>query len=106
MFISRQPTPKLREISRDAEEYGTNLWFTDPADMSNLIFCGEATMCFNMMRYLLSCRGAEIEDPTKPEHDLYNRTVEIWEKLKQDAEKYVSKRDRAEELQMPPGSVS
>ncbi len=89
-FAWRRPTPKLREISTDAEKYPTNLWFVDPADMKNLILCGEATMCFNMMRYLLSCRGQEIEDPSRPEHDLYNRTLAIWKEIKQEGEKYAS----------------
>jgi len=72
------PSDRLRQLAIDAEAYGTNLWFTDQDDLDDLLACGEATMCFNVLRYLLECRAEAQKNPGSPESDLYKRAHDHW----------------------------
>lgn len=51
---------KLERVAETAAGFGTNLWFTETDKMDkvleNLIVCGEATMCFTLIKYLLDLR--------------------------------------------------
>ena len=76
-----QPSDRLRQIAVRAEKYPTNLWFTNPDDLENLILCGEATMCFNVLKYLLRYRASEISDPNSAEAELYLTTLKHWQSL-------------------------
>lgn len=73
-----QPSTELREISAQAEAYSTNLWFTRNEDLENLIFCGEATLCFNVLKYLLKYRAVEIADADSNEALLYSQALKHW----------------------------
>jgi len=77
-----EPSPRLRQLARDAEAYPTNLWFTKPSELDSLVACGEATMCFNLLRFLGDCREKEIADPTTPEHELFSKALDFWKTLK------------------------
>lgn len=76
-----QPSTNLRMISRNAESYATNLWFLNENDLKNLIACGEATMCFKVLKYLLRYRSSEIAIAGTPEAELFSRTKDIWIEL-------------------------
>lgn len=76
-----QPSERLRAIAVRAESYKTNLWFTKPDDLENLIICGEATMCFNILKYLLKYRASELQDSDSPETDLFRRANARWSEL-------------------------
>lgn len=76
-----QPSEKLREVSRKAESYSTNLWFLDRGELDNLIFCGQANMCFKVLKYLLRYRSAEIKIDGSPEAELYKNVSLIWNEL-------------------------
>lgn len=72
------PSLRLRKLAKDAESYPTNLWFTDKDKLETLTACGAATMCFNILRYLLEHRPAKLKDPKSPESILYSRAKDYW----------------------------
>jgi predicted acylesterase/phospholipase RssA len=78
------PSEALRESAAKAKDYPTNLWFFDEKDLNNLIACGQATVCFNILRYLLECRAEELTNPQSPASHLYQRAFELWWSLNQD----------------------
>lgn len=73
-----QPSENLRKVSRRAESYATNLWFLDSQELDNLIVCGQATMCFKILKYLLNKKSDEIKNPDSPESQLFEKAREIW----------------------------
>lgn len=78
------PTEELRQLAVAAEDVATALWIKGPDDLNNLIACGQATMCFNLMRYILDCRTDDTLTP-KPgsrEAEIYARADKLWQQLK------------------------
>ncbi|HEU4765769.1 MAG TPA: patatin-like phospholipase family protein [Pyrinomonadaceae bacterium] len=78
------PTPELRNLTIRAEYMETTLWIDDPQDLRNLIACGQSTMCFNILRYILHKRRNELNTSGSREEDIYNRALALWEVLKKD----------------------
>jgi len=76
-----QPSEKLRAASRRAESYGTNLWFLEPDELDNLIFCGRATICYKIIKYLLRFRAAELNAQNSPESILFAQARQVWRRL-------------------------
>ena len=66
-----QPSEKLRSASRNAEAYSTNLWFLEQTDLDNLIYCGQATMSFKILKHLLRYKSAQILVKNSPEAKLF-----------------------------------
>ncbi len=83
MGTELQPSEKLRLVSKNAESYSTNLWFLKPDDLDNLIFCGQATMCFKILKYLLKHRAVELSDTESSEFKLFENAKSIWIQMNQ-----------------------
>jgi predicted acylesterase/phospholipase RssA len=75
------PSAELRKIAVDAEAYPTNLWFINSDVLEKLILCGEATMCFKILKYLLKYRSSELVETNSPEADLFRRASARWSEL-------------------------
>jgi predicted acylesterase/phospholipase RssA len=76
------PSENLRNVAKRAEAYPTNLWVTNREDFENLIECGEATACFQVVKYLKEQKAAEISIPGSPHKQLYDAALEIWTAFK------------------------
>lgn len=77
------PTAEMTEISLNAENVGTNLWFEKNSDkQKNLVICGQITVCLSVMKFLIENRGTIPNDPNSPYHALYMHVKERWMKLK------------------------
>lgn len=72
---------KLKEFALQAETYKTNLWFLDNQELDNLINIGRATMCYNILDYLLEKKLDKIAEADSSEFDLFQRTKNIWLKI-------------------------
>lgn len=75
------PSETLKKTALTAEEYKTNLWFLKSKDLENLIFCGKATMCYNIIDYLLEHRLEKLSDTDSGEFDLFSRAKQEWLKF-------------------------
>ncbi len=78
-----QPSENLRTISRRAESYSTNLWFLHEEELDNLIICGQATMCFKILKYLLKHKSNEINSEDSVESNLIKKVKTIWLEINQ-----------------------
>jgi hypothetical protein len=75
------PNKRLTNAAAEAEQADTNLWSTSPEQLDNLIACGHATTCFNLLRFLIDLRGAQLADPTSAERALFERARAVWDRL-------------------------
>ena len=79
-----EPTEELRELSREAEGVATALWIKGPEDLNNLIACGQATTCFNLMRYILESRTPQLDLGSTREAEIFAAAEKFWQQLKDD----------------------
>jgi len=79
-----KPSPQLQQVATRAEQMATTLWFANEEDLKNLIICGQATTCFNLLRFLQEQHGEELRDPQTEATRLYLRLKEKWLSLKLD----------------------
>ncbi|MDX6576891.1 MAG: hypothetical protein QOE96_2844 [Blastocatellia bacterium] len=77
-----EPTAELQSIANDAEAVPTNLWFTEEATLRKLIVCGQASICFNLMKYMLEQKSAELQDPNSRVSQVYASALKVWDVLK------------------------
>ena len=59
----------------------TTLWFDDPADLQKLIACGEYSMCYNLIDYILRRYGQQKSKYPAWVRELLDRLVEDWKKF-------------------------
>ena len=78
-----EPPESLRKLSSDAEGVATALWIKGPEDLKNLIACGQATTCFNLMRYILESRSPELDLGNTREAEIFKAAEALWKDLKE-----------------------
>jgi len=71
------PSPKLQNLAKRAEAMDTTLWFSNEAELETLVACGRATMCFNILRYIVGLRG-EYLHPDSGISQVLNRARTVW----------------------------
>jgi len=74
-------TPELKAMIKTAAEMPTTLWFDKPDQLSSLVISGQATLCYNLMKYVVRNFG------TAP--DTYpHEAKKLWDKLNLDWEQF------------------
>ncbi|NJK52253.1 MAG: hypothetical protein HC936_04415 [Leptolyngbyaceae cyanobacterium SU_3_3] len=69
----------LKEVIERATEMPTTLWFDNSQQLVDVTIAGQATICFNLMQYIVRQYGEDSE--------IYPLAIkEMWDKLKQDWE--------------------
>jgi hypothetical protein len=71
----------LKKVIESAAEMPTTLWFdpSKPQQLTNITVAGQATICFNLMQYIVRHYG---ESP-----ETYNPAIKgLWDELRQDWE--------------------
>src|SRR5262249_45852861 len=79
-----KPSAQLRQVAERAERMATTLWFPNEDELKNLIICGQATTCFNLLRFLQERHSEELRDPQTEAARLYLPLKEKWSALKHD----------------------
>ncbi|HEV2705418.1 MAG TPA: patatin-like phospholipase family protein [Pyrinomonadaceae bacterium] len=74
-----RPLKFLTDSATAAERVDTNLWSTDVKQLDNLITCGRATTCFNLLWFLIDKRSIQLDDPNSAESELFKRAKAIWD---------------------------
>ena len=75
-----KPSTVMREITRDAAEMPTTLWFDNSIDLEKLIACGQYTICYNLIDYIIR-RKSKCPRWMKVHYD---RLIEDWKKFEKD----------------------
>jgi hypothetical protein len=74
------PSPELSKKIDAAANMPTTLWFTEDNELENLILCGQATICYKLMVYIMrTYKDNNIDDPMVK--ILWNQLVEDWNTL-------------------------
>ncbi|MBN1397502.1 MAG: patatin-like phospholipase family protein [Bacteroidetes bacterium] len=75
-----KPSDKMQKNTCAAANMPTVLWFDDPADLSRLIACGEYTICYNLIDFIL-----RIDKNHKAKYPYwFKQAVEDWKSFEQD----------------------
>jgi hypothetical protein len=90
------PSPELVRISRKASEMPTTFWFADSNDLRDITACGQFTMCFNLIEFILrrKKRGKDI-------NALLDRARKDWERFKVDPYFMVGREDHNRDRLVP-----
>lgn len=86
-----EPSDGLKAVADRAEKMETTLWFANESDLKNLIVCGQATVCFSILRFLLDHHDAAIKDPKSPFHALFVLAKDRWMKMKQNPDCFLER---------------
>jgi predicted acylesterase/phospholipase RssA len=87
-----EPSQALMGLAARAEKVDTKLSVSNQAELDDLIACGQATMCFNILKYLWEERETELRAQTQPIYGLYQNTMTLWLALKADPHRYASRK--------------
>ncbi|ELS01782.1 putative esterase of the alpha-beta hydrolase superfamily [Xenococcus sp. PCC 7305] len=79
-----KPSPELQQIIDDSSEVPTTLWFNDQKELPNLIICGQASICYNLMRYIARRKDKDPNFHTSEMNSLWDVLVQDWNSLGQD----------------------
>lgn len=79
-LVENAPNEALRGIATRASSLPTVLWFDSEDDLRDTVAAGEATMCFNVLRFLERAR-----DPDDDARALHERCADLWQRLTRDA---------------------
>lgn len=79
-----EPSEALVGLARRAEKIDTKLWVKDEEELKDLVACGHATTCFNLIKYLWKSHRDAIVNRDPRVYPVYERAVGIWERLKAD----------------------
>jgi hypothetical protein len=75
-----KPSTEMQKITRAAADMPTTLWFDDPSDLQKLIACGEYSICYNLIDYVL-----RLEEKRKSKYpQWFEQAVEDWKKFERD----------------------
>jgi predicted acylesterase/phospholipase RssA len=88
-----QPSEALKQLAARAEAVETKLWVTNQQELDDLIACGQATMCFNILKFLWEKRTAEMEAKSQPLYALYQDALKLWKELKLEPTRYATGKD-------------
>jgi len=76
-----EPSARLQDIARRANELPTTLWFDREEQLQDAIICGQATACYNLLKHLkhlemLGLLDSSLEKVKPMTEDLYNQLQE------------------------------
>jgi hypothetical protein len=59
----------------------TTLWFDTAEQLSTVVVAGQATICFNLMDYIVKTYGKEVESYPPEVKNFWWELLEDWRKL-------------------------
>ena len=72
---------QFRELSVLAEKVPTSLWSNNDEELRNLVACGQVTICFNLLHYIMKERSDQLKTSGTREEEIYNRALAAWKTL-------------------------
>ncbi len=75
-----KPSKALQKVVDVAENMGTKLWFDSdkPYELPCLASCGQATICFNLMKYVVRTYGSDSTTYPEEVRALWEQLVTDW----------------------------
>lgn len=75
------PSPQLQKILDDACHMPTTLWFDTAEQLSTVVVAGQATVCFNLMDYIVKTYGKEVASYPPAIKDFWWELLEDWQQF-------------------------
>ena len=72
---------QFRELAQRAEGVATSLWSNNNEELRDLVACGQATTCFNLLHYIMKERTAQLNTPGSRGEEIYKKALDYWNKL-------------------------
>ena len=98
----KKPSQALHQVADIAADMPTELWFDADYKQPCLVACGQATLCYNLMKYIVRIYGSDPERYTPQIHGLWDRTMTDWNKMVEDPYVLLQERLPGKDLPRPP----
>ena len=85
-----QPSKQLQEIIDYSSDLPTTLWFDEKKELPSLIICGQASICYNLMRYIDKRKNKDPNFHTSEINSLWDVLVKDWNTLCQNPHAFLS----------------
>ncbi len=95
----KKPSPALHQVADIAADMPTELWFDSDYKQPCLVASGQATLCYNLMKYIVRCYGNDPSKYSTPVRDLWDQTTKDWNKMVEDP--YVLLQERFPDMNLP-----
>ena len=99
-----KPSPALYQVTDIAADMPTELWFDSDYKQPCLVASGQATICYNLMKYIVRTYGKDPEKFSAPVRELWDQTTRDWDAMVEDPYVLVQERLPDRELPRPPQS--
>ena len=80
----------------------TELWFDADYKQPCLVACGQATICYNLMKYVVRIHGSDPEQYSGQVKSLWDQTRSDWNRMVEDPYVLLQERLEGKELPRPP----
>ncbi len=98
----KKPSPALHQVADIAADMPTELWFDSDYNQPCLVACGQATLCYNLMKYIVRIYGNDPSKYSAPVRDLWDQTTQDWNKMVEDPYVLLQERFPDKNLPRPP----
>jgi hypothetical protein len=85
------PSQRLQEVVDRAADMKTTLWFETPEQLDDLVACGHATMCYNLMKFIDRRKQSDPQTYTQEVAILWEKLVEDWRYLNKNPMEFIRK---------------
>ncbi len=96
------PSSKLRRVADITNGIPTQFWYDDKYHLPCIIACGQATICYNLMKFIARNHGNDTSAYTNEVRELWNQLEKDWNDLVDDPYILLQKRLPDVVLQRPP----
>ena len=100
----KKPTKALHQIVDIAADMPTALWFDADYKQPCLVACGQATTCYNLMKYIVRVYGDDPGQYCPPVQKLWQQTTTDWNKMVEIPYALLQERLPGKQIPRPPGN--
>lgn len=76
-----EPSEKIQEVCRRASAMDTTLWFNKISDLRDVTSCGQFTMCYNLLEFIIRGRGQGVFGAGGDIGRIFENAKKDWEQL-------------------------
>lgn len=98
----KTPSEALHLVADIAADMPTELWFDTDYKQPCLAACGQATICYNLMKYIVRIYGNDTEQYSPQVLKLWEQTAADWNKMVEDPYVLLQERLPDKDLPRPP----
>ncbi len=78
------PSAGVQAVADRARQMPTTLWFSAAGELPDLVACGQATTCWNLLRRIVKTHGEEPNAYPSAVRQVFDEARRLWDVLQQD----------------------